>query len=65
MAILLDQQITQFSKAKECNIVLYIYIYIYIYLAGLPTYSEYISPNYCLQGFPFTVSLRYATTICT
>ena len=39
--------------------VYYIYIYIYVYIL-------YMHINvYQLKGFPLTISLRYATTICT
>ena len=49
--------------------ILYIYyIYRHNCLRGLCRYSEYMPPppsNYCFQGLPFTISLRYATTIST
>ena len=51
---------------------IYIY-YIYIIYIGITVYLVYVDilntclppPNYCFQGLPFTISLRYATTIST
>ena len=37
--------------------ILYIYIYVYILYMHINVYQ--------LKGFPLTISLRYATTICT